>query len=170
MTQYLFMNILLILHVCAVIALLCWIIWRRRNIRGRRVIMGIPVEEEGQRGDDSEIVITPNNILMRYRRYQVLANRNREVVANSVINQPLEDDPPVANHVINQPPEEDPPVANRVINQPPEEDPPIANYVMNQPLEQDPPDDDYLTVAMEETQADITHSLYVTNRHVYPLV
>ena len=117
--------------------------------------MGIPVEEEGQRGDDSEIVITPNNILMRYRRYQVLANRNREVVANSVINQPLEDDPPVANHVINQPPEEDPP---------------IANYVMNQPLEQDPPDDDYLTVAMEETQADITHSLYVTNRHVYPLV
>ena len=140
MTQYLFINILLTLNVCAVIALLCWIIWRRRNIQGRRVVMSIAVEDEGQRGDDSEIVVTPNNILMTYRRYQVLANRNRQVVANHVINQLPEEDPPVANHVISQLPEED------------------------------PPDDDYLTEAMEETRVDRTHSLYVTNRHVYPLV
>ena len=145
------MNILVTLHVCA---LLCWIIWRRRNIQGRRVVMGIAVEEEGQRRYNSEIVVTPNNILM-YKRYQVLANRNRQAVANHVINQPPEEDPPVANHVINQSPKEDLPVANRVINQAPEED---------------PPDGDYLTVAMEETQANRTHSLYVTNRHVYPLV
>ena len=117
--------------------------------------MSIPVQEEGQRGDDKEIVVTPNNILMTYTRYQVLANRNRQIVANPVINQTLEEDPLVANHVINQPPEEDPPV---------------ANHVINQQLEEDPPDGDYLTVAMEETQADRTHSLYVTNRHVYPLV
>ena len=115
--------------------------------------MGIAVEEEGQRGDNNDIVVTPNNILMTYRRYQVLANRNRQVVVNRVINQPLEEDPPVANHVINQLPEEDPPVANRVINQLPEEDPAV---------------DDYLTEAMEETRADRTHSLYVTYRDVYP--
>ena len=122
-TPYLFISILVTL--CVVIVLLCWIIWRRRNIQGRRVVTGIAVEEECQRGDDSEIVVTPNNILMTYRRYQVLANRNRQVVAN------------------------------RVINQPPEED---------------PPDDDYLTEAMEETRVDRTHSLYVTNRDVCPLV
>ena len=60
--------------------------------------MGIAVEEEGQQGDNN-IVVTPNNILMTYRRYRVLANRNRQVVDNHVICQPLEEDSAVDDYL-----------------------------------------------------------------------